>query len=124
MSSRIITYKLNKLFRKRNELDCNKKTMTIHFTTINKYLREYFGKPLKIRKVFYLSNEQMAKRKKFCEMVLNKKYKPQQIFFSDETKIGLGTYTNDCIRLDPTKKEWGDEKYNLINRPKKNLKNQ
>ena len=95
MSSRIITYKLNNLLRKRNELDCNKKTMSIHFTTINKYLREYFCKPLKIRKVFYISNEQMKKRKKFCEMVLNKKYKPQQILFSDETKIELGPYTND-----------------------------
>ena len=119
MSSRIIAYRLNNLLRKRNELDSNNKVMTVHYTTINKYLREYYGKPLKIRKVFFLSNEQMTKRKKFCEMVLNKKYKPQQIFFSDETKIELGPYTNDYIRLDPTKKEWDDEKYNLINRPKK-----
>ena len=57
MSSRIIAYRLNNLLRKRNELDSNNKVMTVHYTTINKYLREYYGKPLKIRKVFFLSNE-------------------------------------------------------------------
>ena len=38
--------------------------------------------------------------------------KPEQIFFTDESKVELGSFTRDSIRLD-------QETYNLINRPQK-----
>ena len=52
-------------------------------------------------------------------MILDKKIKPEQIFFSDESKIELGSFTNDSIRLDPQKQKWNEETYNLINRKQK-----
>ena len=65
----------------------------------------------------------MDQRKKFCRMILDKHIKAEQIFFSDESKIELGPFTRDLIRLDPQKKLFDKERYNLINRnQKKNLK--
>ena len=52
-------------------------------------------------------------------MILNKKIKPEQIFFSDESEIELGSFTNDSIKLDPQKQKWNEETYNLINRKQK-----
>ena len=60
-SSRIISGMINSILEKRNEKDKNGKQMTIHHTTINRYLKEYFGKPRKIRKVFYRSEEKKRK---------------------------------------------------------------
>ena len=45
------------------------------------------------------------------------------MLFSDESKIELGSFTNDSIRLDPQKQKWNEESYNLINTKPKNLKN-
>ena len=45
----------------------------------------------------------MAKRKKFWKMIPDKKIKAEQMFFSDESKIELGSFTRDSIRLDPKK---------------------
>ena len=85
---------------------------------VNNYLREYFGKPRKIRKVFYLSDENKRKRFEFCKKILEKNIKPEQLFFSDESRIELGSFTNDSIRLGP-KIEWNEDKYNLINKSEK-----
>ena len=52
-------------------------------------------------------------------MILDKKIKPEKIFFSDESKIEFGSFTNDSIRLDPQKQKWNEETYNLINRKQK-----
>ena len=43
--------------------------------------------------------------------------KAEQIFFTDESNIQLGAFTNDYIRLDPNKKPWDESTYELINRP-------
>ena len=118
-SSRTIARMINSTLEKRNEVDKKGRQISVHYTTVNNYLKEYYGKPRKIRKVFFLSKEQMEKRKKFCQMILDKKIKPEQIFFSDESKIELGSFTNDSIRLDPQKQKWNEETYNLINRKQK-----
>ena len=117
-SSRKIANMINSLLLKKNEVDQKGKQITVHYTTVNNYLKAYFGKPRKIRKVFYLTKEQMAKRKKFCKMILDRHIKAEQMFFSDESKIELGSFTRDSIRLDPQKKIDSD-RYNLINRQQK-----
>ena len=61
MSSRKIANKINNLLIKRNEVDKNGKQLTIHYTTVNNYLKEHFGKPRRIRKVFFLSEEDKKK---------------------------------------------------------------
>ena len=48
-------------------------TYTEHLTFfVNNYLKEYFGKPKKIRRTVLLSKEQSKQRKKFCQMILDK----------------------------------------------------
>ena len=51
---------------------------------------------------------------------MDKKFKPEQLFFTDESKIDLGPFTNDAIRLDPQTK-WDKNTYSLINRPKRKV---
>ena len=103
-SSRKIANMINSILLKRKEVDKKGNQITVHYTTLNNYLKEYFGKPRKIRKVFHLTKEQKEKRKNFCQMILEKKIRPEQIFFSDESKIDLSPFTHDFIRLDPKKK--------------------
>ena len=87
MSSKKIASILNSVFAKRKELDKNGKQLSIHFNTVCNYLREFYGKPRKIRKIFYLSKEQMMKRVDFCGMILARNLDPHCIFFTDECKI-------------------------------------
>ena len=54
ISSRKITSKINSVLRKRNELDKRGKPITVHYNIVNDYLKQYFGKPRKIRKIFYM----------------------------------------------------------------------
>ena len=105
MSSKKIAAVLNSVFQKRKELAPNGKQLSIHFNTVCNYLREYYGKPRKIRKAFYLSKEQMSKRVKFCKMILEKNLDSQCIFFTDECRMDLSPYTKDWIRLEPETKK-------------------
>ena len=65
----------------------------------------------------------MKKRVDFCEKIIEKKIKGDNIFFTDETKIDMSPYTNDSIRLTNESKiklKRGDlEVYDLINRQEK-----
>ena len=54
-SSRKIVNMINSVLVKRGEVDKKGKQISVHFTTVNNYLKEYFDRPRKIRKVFYLS---------------------------------------------------------------------
>ena len=65
-SSRKISYMINSILEKRGEVDKNGKRVSVHFTTVNNYLKEYFGKPREIRKVFYFSDEQKKKDMTFA----------------------------------------------------------
>ena len=87
MSSRKIACKINSVLKKRNEFNKNGKKLLVHFTTVNNYLRDYFGRPRKVRKVFYLSEANKRKRVEFCKKTLEKNIKPEQLFFSDESRI-------------------------------------
>ena len=61
MSLRKIGNTINNLLIKRNEVYKNGKQLTIHYTMVNNYLKQHFGKPRKLRKVFYLSEEDKKK---------------------------------------------------------------
>lgn len=70
-------------------------------------------------------SKRRKKRKKFCKWILNKKIKPDQIFFSDETKIDLSPFLIRSIRLSEKNqdkmKEGNAGTYELINRPQKKI---
>ena len=55
----------------RKEVDKNGKKM-VHFKTVNNYLKEYFGKPRKIRRVFFMSYKRKKKRIEFCKKIIEK----------------------------------------------------
>ena len=65
----------------------------------------------------------MEERVKFCKDILSKGLTYKDIMFTDETKIELGNYTHDFIRLSPQTREklknGEEEAYNLVNRPQR-----
>ena len=77
---------INDLLLKRNELDQKGRQLSAHYTTVNNYLKEYYGKPRKIRRTFFLSKDQMDQRKKFCRMILDKHIKAEQFFLAINQK--------------------------------------
>ena len=81
-----------------------------------------------MRRVFFLSEEQKKERIKFCESILKRKIKGEQIFFTDETKIDMAPFLSDSIRLSKENQEklksGEEEAFKSVNKPKKNLKNQ
>ena len=123
MGSRKIANIINDDLKSNNVVDKRGKLIQIEKTTVNRILKKALGKPRKIRKVFFLTNEQKKKRLKFCKSIIAKNIKNDQIFFSDETKIDLSPFLNDSIRLskeNQDKLKKGDEAaHELINRPKK-----
>ena len=90
---------INKALLKRN-IKYKGKQMKISFKTVSNYLREIYGKPKKIRKVFFLSEAQNIKRIEFCHKILEKGINSRSILFSDECRFDLGSYTRDWIRFD------------------------
>ena len=56
-------------------------------------------------------------------MILSKKLEPEQIFFTDESKVELGSFTHDYIRLDPNIDKYDKKTYDLLNRPAKKYEN-
>ena len=119
---------LNKKLKKEKITDSKNKRLTIGYRTINKILNKFIGEPRKIRKVFFLSEDQKRKRIDFCKKILEKGLTGKEIFFTDETQIDLSNYVNDSIRLTKENEEKlkkGElDVYDLITRPKKNSKNQ
>ena len=91
--------------------------------TVCRILKEKYRTPRKVKKVFYLSKKQKEKRVQFCEEMLKRNISGGQIFFTDETKVSMGSFAKDLIRLsDDTKKKLknGEEEgFDLINRPEK-----
>jgi len=114
---------INSVLLQKKEVNKNNKQITVSDKTVNNILKEHYGRPKKIRKVFYLFKEQMKKRYKFCENILNKKLNSEEIMFTDETKINMSTYTNYYKRIVPEdqRKLKNGEKtvYKLLNRQEK-----
>ena len=97
--------------------------MTLHSATICRYLKKEYGRPRKIKKVFYLNEKQKKQRMQFCQDILKKGITGDQMFFIDETKIEMGPYINDSIRLTKESKEklkkGQKEAFDLVNRPQR-----
>ena len=123
MGSKKIAYIINDRLKKKNVLDSIGKILFVSFKIICRYLNEKLGAPRKIRKSFFLTKKQMDERLKFCKDILSRGLSIKDIMFTDETKIELGNYTNDSIRLSPKTREQlknGEkEAYELINRPER-----
>ena len=77
MSSARITKYINLMLQR------DKMNMTISKSTVCRILKKEYGKPRKIKKVFYLNQKQKEQRLKFCQMILEKGIKGEQIFFTD-----------------------------------------
>jgi len=123
MSSRKIADKINRDLKENDVRDYKGRLLSIKKTTINRYLKKALGKPRKVRRVFYLNEKQKKERVKFCESILNRKIKGEQILFTDETKIDMAPFLNDSLRLSKKNQEKlksGDEEaFKLINKPEK-----
>ena len=104
INGRVLAEKVNKKLIKDNILDKKGKQLSISKSQINRILRQKFGKPRQIKKVFYLNKNHYEKRVKFCKKLLKMKFKGKNFFFTDETKIDLDP-PNDQIRLGPKKKK-------------------
>ena len=123
MSSKKIASLINSELKEKNILDSKGKILSISFKTVCRYLNDILGTPRKIRKCFYLIKKQMEERVKFCKNILSRGISFKDIMFTDETKIELGSYTNDSIRLSQKTREklkkGEEEAYKLINRPQR-----
>ena len=125
MGSRKIAEIINKELKENNVRDSRGNIITIEKTAVNKYLKKALGKPRKVRRVFFLNEVQKKERIKFCENILNRKIRGDQIFFTDETKIDLAPFLNDSIRLSLNNqeklKQGKEEAFQLINKPEKKI---
>ena len=100
MPGGLIAKKINNLLKKDNILDKNWKILSITKSQVNRIVREKFGKPLKVRKVFYLNEEAKKKRVEFCQKIIQMDLEGKNIFFTDETRIDTAPNTKgESIRL-------------------------
>ena len=106
MSCRTMAQKINSVLEKRNEVDKKENIISVTYKTINNILKKYYGKPEKIGKLFFLSQKDMEKRFQFFKIILERKINYDQILITDESKISMGYYTHDFIRLDPEDYCW------------------
>ena len=87
---------------------------------VTEFLKEKFGAPRKLKKVFCLDEKQREKRLEFCKQMIEKQIKGEDIFFTDETGIDLNPFSYDYIRLYPEElkklREGDPELCELVNR--------
>ena len=123
MGERKIADIINKELEENDVRDNKGKILSIEKTAVNRYLKNALGRPRKVRRVFYLNDKQKKERVKFCENILNKRIKGEQIFFTDETKIDMAPFLNDSIRLSLENqkklKSGNEDAYKLMNKPEK-----
>lgn len=91
IGSRTIASIMNEKFKKEGK---NVKTCK---SSVNNYLKKRGIKLRKIKKIFALNEKQKKQRVQFCQKMIEKEIKGEFIFFTDETKIQMGGYTNDYI---------------------------
>ena len=124
MPGRLIAIKINNQLKKDNVLDKNGKILSITKSQVNRILRAKYGKPLKVRKVFYLDEEAKKKRLDFCKNIIQIGLEGKDIFFTDETRMDTAPNTKgESIRLSAKIKnqikKGNEEGYKKINRQTK-----
>ena len=80
MGSRKIAEIINKELKDNNVRDSKGRILTIEKTAVNRYLKNALGRPRKVRRVFFLNDDQKKERVKFCENILKKRLEVN-IFF-------------------------------------------
>ena len=70
MPGGLIAIKINNQLNENNILDKNGKILSITKSQVNRILRKKYGKPLKVRKVFYLNEDAKKKRLDFCKNII------------------------------------------------------
>ena len=95
------------------------KKTRISRTTVAKYLKNYFGAPRKMKKVFQQTIKK-EERLKFCKKVIDMELEGKDLFFTDESQMDCSPFVNEHIRLSPENQEKmknGDiEALNLVNK--------
>ena len=87
MQGGLIAIKNNNQLKEDNILDKNGKNLSITKSQVNRILREKYGKPLKVRKVFYLNEDARKMRLDFCKNIIQMNLE-LKIFYS-RMKPGL-----------------------------------
>ena len=80
MPGRVISIKINQMLEKDNLIVQKGKLLSKTKSQINRILKEKYGKPLKIKKVFYLSEEAMKKKLEFCKKIIKLNLEGKNIF--------------------------------------------
>ena len=65
-----------------NQLKKDKKNISITKMTVCLILKQEYGTPRKVKKVFYLTQQQKEKMIKFCEEMLKRKISGKKIYKS------------------------------------------
>ena len=114
----IIAIKINEKLKINNELNKKVNLLTISNRQVNNIFKEKYGKPLEIKKVFYLDEVTMEKRLEFCTKIIDMNLEGKNIFFTDETRVDTAPNTsNESIRVSSRiKNKIKKEGYNKINR--------
>ena len=100
MPGRLISIKINKMLEKDKIIDKKGKLLSITKSQVNRILKEKYGKPLKIKKVFYLDEDAMEKRLNFCKKIIDMNLEGKNIFFTDKKKVDTApNISNESIRV-------------------------
>ena len=62
MSCRKVSLMINNVLQKKGETDRKGKIMCITYKTMSNILKKHYGRPKKIRKVFYMSKKDKVKK--------------------------------------------------------------
>ena len=79
MPAGLIAIKINEKLKKNNEINKNGKILSISKRQVNNILKEKYGKPLKIKKVFYLNEDSKKKRMEFCKKIVEMEIDGKQL---------------------------------------------
>ena len=74
MPGGLIAIKINEKLKRQNIRDKNGKLLSISKSQVNRILKKKYGKPLKIRKVFYLNEDAKKKRLTFCQRIVEMEF--------------------------------------------------
>ena len=100
MKGGLIAVKINNLLKRDKVLNKKGKFLTTTKSQVNRILREKYGKPLKVRKVFYLNEISKKMRLEFCQKIVQMSLEGKNIFFTYETKVDTTPYTKgESIRI-------------------------
>ena len=95
-SAKKLQMKFNSLPRTKKE---NKLQKKISLSTANKTLNSGLSKPKQIRKVFYLTINEKAKRLNFLRFMKQNNLFPDKIFFTDESVFNIASYFNKNYKI-------------------------